>query len=93
MKSLARNCVPAKADPEFRMYSRRADADVIRRAFPGHRSSYDLSKEAAPKLGVDERTVRNWLAAQHDMPTWALRALHAYIEATDRLARKIEGRD
>ncbi len=82
--------IPAKKNVDFREASRREDARLIERAFPGH-TQQEVADEASRRLGMSPRQIINWMQLQHDMPSWAVKAVKAYIGRVERVARRIEG--
>lgn len=80
----------AKSNMDFRAHSRREDAELIRRAFRAPTQS-EISKKAARKLGISERQIINYMQMQNDMPSWAVKAVQAYLSKVERIAERIEG--
>lgn len=81
---------PAKSNVDFREASRREDAQRLERAFSGP-SQQAIAIQASRALGISPRQVIYWLHLEHDMPSWAVKAVHLYLGGLDRFARWIEG--
>lgn len=82
---------PAKSNIDFREASRREDARRLERAFPG-RSQQEIALKASRTLGMSPRQIVYWLQLEHDMPSWAVKAIEFYLGGVDRVARRIEGK-
>ncbi len=80
----------AKSNVDFRLKSRREDAEKLRRAFDG-RTQDEIAKKGSRALGVSPRTIINWMQLESDMPSWAVKAVGLYLAGVERFARRIEG--
>ena len=81
----------AKSDSDFRMKSRRDDARKIQMAFDGPTQDA-VAKKASRTIGVSPRQIIYWMKCENDMPSWAVKAVEAYIRHVERVAERIEGR-
>lgn len=82
----------AKSNGDFRLASRREDANLLRQAFDG-RTQREMAMKGSRALGVSERQFIYWLQMENDMPSWAVKAARAYLARVDRVAERIEGRE
>lgn len=82
----------AKTNIDFRDHSRREDARLLRLAFDG-RTQDEMARKGSRALGVSPRQIINWMKCEHDMPSWAVKAVSFYLGAVERTAQKIEGRN
>ncbi len=80
----------AKSNIDFREASRRADAILLRRAFDGPTQDA-IAQRGSRALGVSPRQIVNWMQCQHDMPSWAVKAVQHYLGRVERIASRIEG--
>lgn len=80
----------AKSNVDFREHSRREDARLIQTAFDGPTQSA-IAERGSRALGVSPRQIINWMKCEHDMPSWAVKAVKHYIRAIETAANKIEG--
>ena len=80
----------AKSNHDFREASRKADAMLIRRAFDGPTQDA-MAQRGSRALGVSPRQIINWMQCQHDMPSWAVKAVKHYLSSVERSASRIEG--
>lgn len=81
---------PAKSNNDFRKASRREDARKLRAAFDGPTQSA-MANKGSRALGVSPRQIIYWMQCEHDMPSWAVKAVDHYLRRVERLARRIEG--
>ncbi len=81
----------AKSNVDFREKSRRDDANLIRMAFDGPTQDA-IAQKGSRALGVSPRQIINWMQCQHDMPSWAVKAVRHYVRGVERLADRIEGK-
>ena len=79
-----------KTDVDFRMASRRDDANKLRAAFNGPTQAA-ISTKASRALGVSPRQIIYWMKCENDMPSWAVKAVEMYLRAVDRAADRIAG--
>lgn len=80
----------AKSNMDFREASRRADAVLLRRAFDGPTQDA-IAQRGSRALDVSPRQIINWMKCEHDMPSWAVKAVKHYLRSVERTATKIEG--
>lgn len=81
-----------KRNVDFRDASRREDAAKLRAAFDG-RTQSEMANKGARALGVSPRQIINWMQMEHDMPSWAVKAVSLYLDRIEAAARKIEGHE
>ncbi|MEJ6397020.1 hypothetical protein [Yoonia sp. 208BN28-4] len=81
----------AKSDMAFRQASRREDAAKLRRAFdaPTQAAMAEAGRRA---LGCSPRQIIYWMQMEHDMPSWAVKAVDHYLARIEAAAQRIEGR-
>ena len=81
---------PAKSNGCFRDASRKEDRDNLWRAFGGA-TQKETAERISRALGISPRQAVYWLQMEHDMPSWAIKAVQFYLRKVDALARRIEG--
>ena len=81
---------PAKTNGDFRDASRRQDRDNLWRAFGGS-TQKETAECISRALGISPRQAVYWLQMEHDMPSWAVKAVQFYLGKVSNLARRIEG--
>lgn len=81
----------AKSNADFRQQSRRDDSLLIRAAFDGPTQDA-IANKGSRALGVSPRQIINWMQCQHDMPSWAVKAVRHYVRSVERVANHIEGK-
>jgi len=79
-----------KTNVDFRMASRRADANKLRAAFNGPTQTA-ISTKASRALGVSPRQIIYWMQCENDMPSWAVKAVDMYLSAVEKAADRIAG--
>ncbi|MGH1414856.1 MAG: hypothetical protein ACRBB0_15315 [Pelagimonas sp.] len=82
----------AKTNTDFRDASRKEDSRLVRRAFDGPTQDA-IAKKGSRALGVSPRQIINWMKCEHDMPSWAVKAVQGYLDRLEAAAKRIEGRD
>lgn len=82
----------AKSNVDFREQSRKEDARLISLAFDAPNQS-KIAEKGARALGVSPRQIIYWMQCENDMPSWAVKAVKAYIRRVENLADQIEGRE
>ena len=80
----------AKSNVSFRDASRREDATHLRAAFDGP-TQQAIAERGSRALGVSPRQIINWMHMEHDMPSWAVKAVKVYLGAVEKTAQRIEG--
>ena len=81
---------PTKSDGDFRSASRREDANLLRQAFDG-RTQQEMALKGSRCIGVSPRQIINWMQMEHDMPSWAVKAVRHYLKVVDEAATRIRG--
>ena len=82
----------AKSNADFREMSRREDANLVRTAFNGPTQD-SIAQKGSRAIGVSPRQIINWMKMEHDMPSWAVKAVKNYLRAIDATAQRIEGKN
>ncbi len=82
----------AKTNADFREASRKEDSRLVRMAFDGPTQDA-IAKKGSRALGVSPRQIINWMKCEHDMPSWAVKAVQNYLIRLEAAAKRIEGRD
>lgn len=82
---------PCKTDVDFRDHSRREDSRKLRLAFDGPTQAA-MAEKGSRALGVSPRQIIYWMQCEHDMPSWAVKAVEHYLRRVESVASRIEGR-